>query len=195
MRTARFMTIGLLAFATPGCGWLQSGYNAGHTSFNDAEKGITRSRLGDLESDWLKDNALSEPVDAATGAARWRTAAVTGAIGGIAVGRGSLYVGAESGLAVYAASGCVGVCAPAWSATDGGQILTAPVVAADVVYTSGTNGGLYAFAADGCGGASCASSWSHNTGGDLVHAIVWNSRIYLTDADTGDVEALQLPAS
>jgi len=90
-------------------------------------------------------------LDAATGAARWRTAAVTGSIGGIAVGRGSLYVGAESGLAMYAASGC--------------------------------------------GGATCASSWSHNTGGDLVHAIVWNSRIYLTDADTGDVEALHLPAS
>ena len=75
------------AVAAPGC-WLQTGFDAGRTGFNDSESAITAANVAGLTQAWSVSTGFTEPLvqggavysrgpnvvvalDAATGATRW----------------------------------------------------------------------------------------------------------------------------
>jgi outer membrane protein assembly factor BamB len=103
-------------------------------------------------------------LDRATGAELWTMPlGPPGEIssGGVALAEGTVYVvagpadGSPSLRAVDAAGCGAATCSPEWTATLPGTGPRAPVVGADVVYTS-TSAGVHAFDTAGCGAATCS---------------------------------------
>lgn len=82
-----------------------------------------------------------------------------------------------------------------WTAATGSPIQVQPAVAGGVVFTGSANGSLHAFAAAGCGTASCDELWSADTGTAAITGApaVSQGRLYVGTAD-GRVVAYGLPA-
>jgi outer membrane protein assembly factor BamB len=120
-------------------------------------------------------------VDTATGAVAW-TAPVTGAgAAPPALAQGALYVPTAGGLVVLdAATGAV-----RFTAATGGPVEVQPAVAGGVVYAGADDGTVRAFAAAGCGAATCAPLWSAPTGSAITGAPAVNQgRLYVGTADS-----------
>jgi outer membrane protein assembly factor BamB len=108
----------------------------------------------------------------------------------VAVANGNVYVGsggpaATSGFSVFAAAGCgqgIVVCAPTWSAANGGSS-TNLTVANDVVYAAFSDNTLRAFDATGvtgCSGGTCSSLWTNNGSSAYGYGIaVVNGVVYV----------------
>jgi outer membrane protein assembly factor BamB len=107
----------------------------------------------------------------------------------------TLLVGADDGtLRAYAADGCgAPTCAPAWTATLGGD-LGAPVVGNGVAYVTSSDGHVYALPAAGCGAATCTPLWSATTPGTPQSAILARGHLVVRTT-AGTLVAYALPAA
>lgn len=136
---------------------------------------------------YLDDTGTLTLLDAVTGVSLW-TAEVGVSEGRPAVAGGTIFLAsADNRLVAYSAS----TGAEIWSAPLGAQGLP-PVVASDVVYTA-VGSDIVAFDADGCGGPSCPSIASLDTGGPVAEApIIDDGRLVVGTTD-GRVVAFGRP--
>lgn len=99
-----------------------------------------------------------------------------------ALAGGALFVPTGEGdlVALDAATGAL-----RWSGPTGSRIAGQPAVAGGVVVTGSDDGGVRAFAADGCGGATtCGSLWSSPAGGPITGApAISGGRVYVGTGD------------
>jgi PQQ-like domain len=98
-----------------------------------------------------------------------------------ALADGVLYVPTADGrlVALDAGTGAV-----RWSAALGGPVDVQPAVAGGVVYTGARSGTLAAFAAAGCGAATCTALWTHDLGSAITGAqAVSSGQLYVGTAD------------
>jgi outer membrane protein assembly factor BamB len=139
--------------------WPQFRFDDAHSGFNPLEQTLSVSTVPRLQQAWAAQ--LGALVD-------YSSPAVAGGIA---------YIGSEDGrLWAYPADGCgSSLCRqPLWVSTPLAQIIDSPTVANDVVYigsqTSAVSnaGRLSAFAAGGCGQASCAPLWQGLVGSQSV---------------------------
>jgi outer membrane protein assembly factor BamB len=120
-------------------------------------------------------------VDAATGAVRWSAPAGAGVVASPALAGGTLFVPTADGdlVALDAVTGDV-----LWSAATGAGQTVQPAVAGGVVFTGSSDGSLHAFAAAGCGAATCPALWSESTGSSITGApAVSGGRLYVGTQD------------
>ena len=75
-----------------------------------------------------------------------------------------------------------------WTASTGVELGVQPAVAGGVVFTGSDDGALHAFAAAGCGSATCEPLWTTSTGSSAVSG----GQLYVGTAD-GQVIAYGLP--
>jgi outer membrane protein assembly factor BamB len=77
---------------------------------------------------------------------------------------------------------------------DGVELGVQPAVAGGVVFTGSDDGALHAFAAAGCGSATCEPLWTASTGSSAVSGrpAVSGGQLYVGTAD-GQVIAYGLP--
>jgi outer membrane protein assembly factor BamB len=78
-------------------------------------------------------------------------------------------------------------CAPLWSAAASG--FNTPAVHGGYVYLGGGDGVLRAFAADGCGAATCSPVWTGATGGAIRTDAAVDGRTVVVGSDDGKVHA------
>jgi outer membrane protein assembly factor BamB len=80
------------------------------------------------------------------------------------------------------------VCQPLWTGPTGNVINSSPAVANGVVYVGSSDGNLYAFNANGCGGGAgqpCQPLWSAATGGAIFSSpAVANGVVYVGSTDS-----------
>lgn len=98
-----------------------------------------------------------------------------------------MYVAGDTTLVAFDLASCAaGSCAMRWSATLGGQVTWANglAVAGGVVYVGRTDGVVEAFAADGCGAATCPSLTSVNIDDTVVQLAVSQGHLFVGSIDT-----------
>jgi outer membrane protein assembly factor BamB len=129
-------------------------------------------------------------LDAGTGAVQWSTPVGAPVVAAPALSGGVLYVPTSDGhlVALDTAGG-----AEQWRATTAGGVAVQPAVAGAVVYTGSQTGNVEAFAAGGCGGATCPALWSADAGAAISGApAVAAGALYVGTAD-GQVVAYRRP--
>jgi len=131
-------------------------------------------------------------LDAATGAVRWSVALGAAVSAPPALAEGVLYVPTadQRVVAVDAADG-----AAQWTAATAGVVGVQPAVAGGVVYTGSRTGTVEAFAAAGCGAATCPPLWSAGAGAAITGApAVASGSVYVGTAD-GHLVAYRRPGT
>src|SRR5918995_1787315 len=121
-------------------------------------------------------------VDTGTGAIVWTVPIAADVTSPPALADGVLYVPTGDGdvLVLDAATG-----ATMWTARTGSRVATQPAVAGGVVFTGSDDGTVRAFAAAGCGAATCTRPlWSASTGAGITGSpAVSQGRVYVGTAD------------
>lgn len=121
-------------------------------------------------------------VDATTGDILWSTSVGSGVSNAEpALADGNLFVPTVDGRLVVldAADGSL-----LWEAQAGDALRVQPAVAGGLVFTGADDGSVQAFAAGGCGAATCDPLWSAATGSRITGApAVSNGRLYVGTAD------------
>jgi hypothetical protein len=105
----------------------------------------------------------------------------------LAMADGTVFVGGDRTLAAYDVASCAaGSCTLEWSATLGSQVTWANglAVAGGVVYVGREDGVVEAFAATGCGAATCSSLTSVSTAGPVLQLAVSQGRLFVGSIDT-----------
>ena len=125
----------------------------------------------------------------------WRSEPLGQIIDSPTVADGIVYIGSQTNthsnngkLNAFSAAGCGhAVCAPLWQGDAGKDAIleSSPTVADGVVYVGAFDGRLYAFDAQGCGGASpCQPLWKGRTGGSIESTpLVADGRVYVGSDD------------
>src|SRR5262249_49757705 len=109
--------------------------------------------------------------------------------GSPAVANGRVYIGLESGVGVYSASGCgQPTCQALWQLFGSGaqaSIESSPPVANGVVYAGRNTGQVLAWKAGPCGSTLCDEIWTGFTGDQIVSSspTVVNGKLYIGSAD------------
>jgi PQQ-like domain len=125
-------------------------------------------------------------IDPATGASLGSTPLSFNASSS-AVANGTVYVAGDTTLAAYDVASCAaGSCTKQWSATLGGTATWANglAVAGGVVYVGRTDGVVEAYAAAGCGAATCASVTSVAIDDTVMQLAVSQGRLFVGSIDT-----------
>ena len=125
-------------------------------------------------------------IDPATGSSLGSTLLGFGATS-LALADGTVFAAGDATVAAYDVASCAaGSCTLQWSATLGGQATWANglAVAGGVVYVGREDGVVEAFAAAGCGAATCPSLTSVGTGGTVLQLAVSQGRLFVGSIDT-----------
>lgn len=116
------------------------------------------------------------------------SASVTGGTAPAVTGSGTAYVGSSAGggrLEVYEGLSCPSGsdCTPDWVGPVGGPVTTSPTVAGQVVYVA-SGAHVSAFAAGGCGEASCEPLWEVDVPAAVTGVVVTGGRVYVSTVGT-----------
>jgi outer membrane protein assembly factor BamB len=132
-------------------------------------------------------------LDPADGTVQWSRAVGGPVEGAPAFADGLLYV-VTTGGALTVLDGATGE--PVWGASGLGAVSVQPALAGGVVYVGSGDGTVRAFAAAGCGAATCAPLWQDDTGDAAITGApaVTNGRLLVGTAD-GRVVAWTAPAA
>jgi hypothetical protein len=187
----------------------------GASVFSEGQGGTSASAVagGLVYSDWQAwwepcfcSILGTEALDATTGAPLFTTESGPGTTSAPSVAGGSLFVGIDTGLLAYSASGttnCIPspplsvseflgfptTCSALWSASTGGTLTGTPVVAGGEVYVGASNGVLYAFPEAGCGSPTCAPDWTATIGGSITSAVAVNSTTVFVGSSNGSLDS------
>lgn len=130
----------------------------------------------------------------------WRSTSLAQIVDSPTVSNGIVYVGSQTSfdnnngrLNAFAAAGCgQDVCAPLWQGKAGKESIleSSPVVADGVVYVGAFDGRLYAFDAQGCGGAKlCDPLWTGRAHGTIESTPLVAGGVVYIGADDGKLYA------
>ena len=127
-RLSLTVVVAMVAVGAAGCDWVQFGFDAGGSRFNNTESAISTANV----------STLVQRFSAPTGAAIYFSSP--------AIANGVVYVGSEDDkfYAFNASSGTL-----LWTANTTNIVASSPAVANGVVYVTDDNGILYAFDAAG----------------------------------------------